>query len=427
MMRDRIRGAAVGLALILVVAGCGAAVSQSPSPSASLPHAPSLSPSPLAQLSDTPSTTPSNSQAAVLTIPDAAIRSLPLSTQVAVRGSRGSRVFELEGALTGGIAAGARTLRVDNLATGKTVTLATLDPGHDILALTVTSDRVLWVETWRVGATGNCNGAVPCCPGQGHPLNWRVVGLVVANGAKSVIASGTNTRTAYQGVCADVNPPALAADQDRVAYTLEATAPGAPFGNEIVVRSLAGGSEIRRVTTTGFVAWLGLSGHALAYRETLGTQLDGGSVQDAQLMLAMADDRTPELVDVHAISAAVSGDRLAWGRTDTTDASIWTTSLSTGVRTRVAAPSVPDFKAQGETGSWWVSLTEGYAAWVTSGTVGGGEQSAIPFLWKVGQPSARLVAIPTAVDFVSVSDGWLIWQDVNGPNVHGVQLSALAN
>jgi hypothetical protein len=430
MMRARIRKAAA-MALMLVVAGC-AAVTQSSSPSVSPSSAPSLSPSavahpsspPLVQPSGTPDSTPSSNPTAVLTIPDAAIRSLSLGSPLAIRGSR---VFVQEGPSGGGAASGARTLRMGDLATGKTVTLVTLNAGHEIAALTVTADRVLWVETWRTGVTGDCNGAVPCCPGQGHPLNWRVVGLVVTSGARSVIASGTNTRTAYQGECADVNPPALAADADRVAYTLEATAQGAPFGNRIVVRSLANGSVIRSVTTTGFVAWLGLSGPALVYREALGTELDGTSVQDAQLMLATADGRTPELVDVHAISAAVSGDRLVWGRTDSTDASIWTMSLSTALRAHVAGPAVPDFKAQGETGSSWVSLTDGYAAWVTSGTLKGGDQSAIPFLWNVGQPNARLVALPSAVDFVSVSDGWLIWHDASQAIVHGVQLSDLVN
>jgi hypothetical protein len=336
---------------------------------------------------------------------------------------QGSRVFVLEG-----IGQGSRTLRVGDLATGRTVTLATLDQGRDISALVVTAGRVAWVETWRIGATGNCGGAVPCCPGQGQPLKWRIVGLVLASGVRSVVASGTNLRTAFEAQCADVNPPALAIDGDRVAYTLEATASGAPLANRIVVRSLADGSTVRSVTTKGFVAWLGLGAHALVYREALGVQLDGSSVQDAQLMLATADDRAPELVDSHVISAAVSGDLLAWGRFDATDASIWTTSLGNGPRTHVAGPSAPDFKAQGEAGSWWVSLTEGYAAWATSGTLKGGEQSAIPFLWNVGQPSARLVALSTAIDLVAVTDGWLIWEDSpSRPTVHGIELSALAN
>jgi hypothetical protein len=182
---------------------------------------------------------------------------------------------------------------------------------------------------------------------------------------------------------------------------------------------------IRRVTTKGYVPWLGLSGHALAYRETFGSHLDGSTVQDAQLMLATADDRSAELVDVHVISAAVWGDLLAWGAFDATDASIWTTSLSTGARAHVPGPSSSGFKAQGEAGSWWVSLTDGYAAWVAPGTVNGGDQSSIPFLWKVGQPSARLVVVPTSVDSVSVSDGWLIWHDDAGAIIHGVQVARL--
>lgn len=424
MNSARTRWAAAGIALTFIVAGCGPAVSQPPNPDQSPSAGPSMAPSPPAELSGTPGAPPSTSPAAILTIPSGAVHSLSFSLSLhSPLAVLGSRVFVLEG--TG---SGSRTLRVGDLATGKTVALAKLDPGHDISALAVTADRVAWVETWRIGSTGNCNGLVPCCPGQGRPLNWRIMGLVVASGLRSVVASGTNTRTAYQGECADVNAPALAADGDRVAYTLEAAASGAPLGNRIVLRSLADGSMIRSVMTKGFVAWLGLSAHALAYREALGVQLDGGSVQDAQLMLATADDRTPALVDVHAISAAVSGDLLVWGRFDATDASIWTTSLSGGARTHVAGPSVPDFKAQGEAGSWWVSLSDGYAAWVTSGTLKDAEQSAIPFLWNVGQPSARLVALPTAIDFVSVSGGWLIWEDMGSrPTVHAIQLSAFAN
>jgi hypothetical protein len=423
-MTGRIHWAAAGMALTFIVAGCGTAAS----PSASLSRLPSAAPSSAASSPPEPSVTsgatPTSSPAAILTIPDGAAHSLSFSTSFhAPLAVQGSRVFVLEG-----IGQRSRTLRVGDLTTGKTVTMATLDPGHDISTLGVTAGRVAWVETWRIGATGNCGGAVPCCPGQGQPLNWRIVGLVVASGVRSVVASGTNLRTAFEGECADVNAPALAIDGDRVAYTLEATASGAPLGNRIVVRSLADGSTVRSVMTKGFVAWLGLGAHSLVYREALGLQLDGSSVQDAQLMLATADDRAPELVDSHVISAAVSGDLLAWGRFDATDASIWTTSLGNGPRTHVAGPSVADFKAQGEAGSRWVSLTDRYAAWVTSGTLKGGEQSAIPFLWNVGQPSARLVAVSTAVDMVAVSGGWLIWEDsLSRPTVHGIELSLLVN
>ena len=333
----------------------------------------------------------------------------------------GSRVFDWEASGQG--RARRVHIREGDLATGQTVRLATLDPGHELFEVAVTADRIMWVDTWRTG-TGNCNGAVPCCAGQGQPLHWQVVELAAGSAARSPIASGIDLRTAYQGQCADVNPPELAADDGRVAYTLEATAQGAPFGNRIVVRSLSDGAVIRSVTMKGFVPWLGLSGPALAYRETLGTNLDGRSVQDARLMLATADDRAPELVDDHVFSAAITGDRLVWGRTDATDASIWTTSVSTRVPTHVAGPSGTAFKAQGENGSWWVSFGDTHAAWVASGTTGG-DQSAIPFLWRLDQPSASLVALPTEIDFLSVSDGWLIWHDVSGPNVHGVQLSIL--
>jgi hypothetical protein len=418
----RVGRAPMAVVLMLILAGCSAAA-QSSSPGLSV--SPTTSPSETsgqpssaaAAPSRTPVATPSSSPAAVVTIRGSAIRSFPFPGRpLAVLGSR---VLVSDATFAGGSSRGG-TLREADLATGQTRTVSTLDPGHMISALAVTADRAVWVEVWRIGPTPTSD-----CGAAARPLNWRLVGLVVSSGVRTVIASGANTRIAYQVNCAAVNPPELAVAGDRVAYTLEATAPGAPFGNRIVVRSLADGSEIRRVTTKGYVPWLGLSGHALAYRETLGSHLDGSTVQDAQLMLATADDRTAEVVDVHVISAAVNGDLLAWGAFDATDASIWTTSLSTGARAHVAGPASSGFKAQGDAGSWWVSLTDGYAAWVTSGTVNGGDQSAIPFLWKIGEPGARLVVVPTSVDSVSVSDGWLIWHDDVGAIIHGVQLAAL--
>jgi len=366
--------------------------------------------------------TPTPSLSPILTVPPSAIHSLAIGSALA---TDGGKVFVQSGAPSGATGGQPTELRVGDLASGTTAIIASIQAGHSITTLSVTPDRIVWVETWRAGPATNCNGAVPCCSGQGQPLQWQVVAFDRTSQVRQVLASGTNTRIAVQEECADVNPPVLAAEADRVAYTLEATTPTAPFGNEIVVRTLGGGSVVRSLTTPGFVSWLGLSGTALAYRETLGAELDGGTVQDARLMLATTDVQVPSLVDDHAWSAAVDGGELVWGRTDATDASIWALSLGSGVRVHVPGPSTSAFQHGGESGSWWVSVSGSYAAWVSPGSVNGGDQSAIPFLWNVGEPSARLVVLPTAIDGLFASGAWLIWEDDTGVAMHGIDLASL--
>ena len=416
-MNDRLVRTSVTLVASLVLGACTATpqLAASASPQSSTTASPETS---------APVATPTTGRSPILTVPPSAIHSLAMGSPLAVEGSK---VFVETAPSNGGVAGQVSTLQVGDLATGTTTTVAALEAGHSIASLSVTPDRLVWVETWRSGPGTNCNGAIPCCPGQGQPLQWQVVAFDPASQVRQVFASGTNTRIAVQEECADVNPPVLAAEADLVAYTLEATTPTAPFGNEIVVRSLAAGSVVRSVKTAGFVSWLGLSGTALVYRDTLGAQLDGGTVQDARLMLATRDDQVPNLVDDHAWSAAVDGDALVWGRTDATDASIWSMSIGTGVRIPVPGPSTSSFQHQGDPGSWWVSLNGSYAAWVSSGSVNGGAQAAIPFLWIAGESTAQLVILPTAINGLFASDGWLIWEDGTGAAMHGVDFASLGS
>jgi len=417
-MNDRLVRTSVTLVASLVLGACTATAQFGSSPSTQ------LSTSSVPPAATTPALTPTPSESPILTVPPSAIRSLAIGSPLAVEGSK---VFVETGPPNGGTAGQVSTLQVGDLATGMITTVATLEAGRSIAALSATPDRLVWVETWRTGTATDCNGVVPCCPSQGKPLQWQVVGFDPTSQVRQVLASGTNTRIAVQEECADVNPPVLAADSDRVAYTLEATTPTAPFGNEIVVRSLAAGSIVRSVKTAGFVPWLGLTGTALVYRETLGAQLDGGTVQDARLMLATTDDQVPNLVDDHAWSAAVDQDALVWGRTDATDASIWSMAISTGVRIHVPGPATSAFQHEGDPGSWWVSVSGLHAAWVSSGSVNGGAQSAIPFLWIAGESTAQLVVLPTAIDGLFASDGWLIWEDDTGAAMHGVDVTSLGS
>ncbi|HZC33110.1 MAG TPA: hypothetical protein VE640_07465, partial [Candidatus Bathyarchaeia archaeon] len=174
-------------------------------------------------------------------------------------------------------------LDVADVATGSTAAVVSLIPGHMIDGFAATGGSLFWVEIWYDGLPNlEDDGGNPF---GGLPQHWQVVAFDVASGSRSVLASGTNHRTAIGMAGVPINPPVLAVDGDRVAYTLEASAPGAPDGNKIMVQSLTGGSIIGTVTTKGFVPWIGLAGAVVAYREALGTNLDGRTVQDARLML----------------------------------------------------------------------------------------------------------------------------------------------
>jgi hypothetical protein len=168
-------------------------------------------------------------------------------------------------------------LHVADVATGSTADVLTLAPGHMIASaggspfgtsafggFAATADHLYWVEIWYDGLPnldevgGNAFGDLP--------QHWQVVGFDLAGGSRSINASGTNHRVAVGMAGATINPPVLAVDGDRLAYTLEAATTDAPNGNKIVLQSLADGQIIGTVTSKGFVPWIGLAGTVMAYR-----------------------------------------------------------------------------------------------------------------------------------------------------------------
>ena len=65
------------------------------------------------------------------------------------------------------------------------------------------------------------------------------------------------------------------------------------------------------------------------------------------------------------------------------------------------------------------------AAWAAAGTVNGSAQSFVPFLWAVGDPNARLM-VPSAIVTLTISDGWLTWNDGSDPaRLRGALLAAI--
>jgi len=158
----------------------------------------------------------------------------------------------------------------------------------------------------------------------------------------------------------------LAADGDRVAYTLDRPGPGGTDASAIIVRSLSSGAVLRRLDADGYVAQVGVTGQALFFREVFDSG-NSGSVYpaDASLMLSRSDGEPPRLIDTHVSDAALDTEMLVWSREDATDASIWTTLLPTRERMRVPGPPVAvETGQQGPSSN--LAVGNGVVAWIVA-------------------------------------------------------------
>jgi hypothetical protein len=411
------------LCMAVLVAGCGG----TPSPTAETPVAsfsgspagPSnaVSPSPSPLSAPSPSPTPPD-----LALPDSPLRVLPAGTPWSTFGSRA-----LETA-SGDTSTAGWTLTLSDLATGRTVTLATLPAHHEVAGAVLTADRVVWVETWRdltTPSTGDASpivttaisryATVPGCVDAGKPLRWTITSLVVATGRRVVVASGTNVRTAIDGECADVNAPVIAAEGERVAYTVEAASRDHPVANRIVVRSLDDGHEVRTITSAGLVRDLGLAGQTIVYRDNTVLDPGGATVDpwDGRLMVVSDDGAAPTLLDDHVRAVGIGGGRVGWSRTDAADGSVWTVSLGSGTTAHLTGLAtsgfVPDLVSQ-------IAVSTDLVAWVVWGRIGDLGTSRLA-VWRRGNESPQFVAGFAQPDYVGISAGWLVWDATLGdPN-----------
>ncbi len=319
------------------------------------------------------------------------------------------------------------SVRSVDLATGALTTLATIKTGHNASALASTAVGLVWLETWHdsppVGGAGGD-------PYAGQPLGWQLVELALPDGVLKTIASGSNTRIAVEGEAAGVNPPVIAADGYRLAYTLEAARQDAPFATRIVVMSLSTGAVIRQIDTSGYVAQVGLSGEAIFYREALnGSGPASVNPADAHLMLAPTDGETPREIDHHVHDATIGGDILAWAREDATDASIRTVSLATGEVSTLRGPSMT--VAQGQRGpSSGLLVTPGLIAWMVQVQDPNSAWSTELVIWQTGQSVGRVVSGLAQPDFAALGDAWLIWHEQlplpGHTDTHALRLADLA-
>ena len=399
-----------------------------PGPTASAARSPSGAPTilatPTAALpSATPTPSPTDIGPPTLAIPDAAVH---VWKDGGAAVSFGSRFFGWESTRRNTTT----SITTGDLATGKSLALATLAKGHGVTEMAATTDRLIWVETWRDHPSPPSH-SVPGCVDAGKPLRWRISAIGLASHAQTTLASGTNRRTAVDGECADVNPPVVAADGDRMAYTIEAPTPGKPAANRIVVRSLVDGTVIRRVQSQGLVRDLQLDGRAIAYRDLPAQHPPEAFVDpfDGTLMATTDDSMPPAEIDEHVGVSGLGGGRLAWVNTGAADGSMSTTVLGSDVVFRSLGFVAPDFVADGVE---QIAVRGDLVAWIVSGLDGDIGTSRLAF-WRSPDPSTRYVAGFLQPDYVGLSGGWFVWDaTLSDPGVkwpaglYGLPLAALS-
>ncbi len=321
--------------------------------------------------------------------------------------------------------------RIDPLS-GESVVLARIPAGHQAVDLAATSTGLTWLETWSAaGPAPGDVGAGPLAAGPvapvGAPLRWRVMTLAFADGTSRAVASGVNTRIAIQGAGASVNPPLIAADGQRLVYTLEATDSGEPLATRIIVRDLATGTTVRQFDVGSYVSRIGLSGDAVFWITVPSAGTAGADPNDGTLLLAPSDASTSRVVDTHVKDASIGGGMLAWARETAQDASIEVMPVTGGSLRRVPGPPVRVGSRQPGP-SFGLSATAGWVAWLVLSPRADGSVATELVLWREGAPLGQVVAGLRQPDFVTLSDGWAVWRegDASGTiDTHAVRLADL--
>ncbi|HTC85995.1 MAG TPA: hypothetical protein VK656_04795 [Candidatus Acidoferrum sp.] len=423
-MARRLRKAMVGMrsggvvlvAVAMLIGGCNPTAQ--PSIGSTPPTSPSVagsgqSASPIASAttSPTPATSP-RTATGLVTFPASAVRSASVDAWTAL----GSRVFSFDGPKQ----TSARRISMTDLATGTSTFIAKTHAGHMVEAEAATTDRIVWLETWR-DHPGPPTTAVPGCVDVGKPLRWQIYAAEIATGVESVVAAGTDVRTAVGGECADVDRPLLAADGDRVAYTLEEPSKAHPLANQIVVRSLTDGVSIRTIDTAGLAEDLRISGQVVAYRDNVPPDPSVDTVDpfDGRLMLALSDGQAPTRVDDHTSDVGLSAGRIAWTRTDANDGSVWTEPLSASAPTKLTLVPVPGFKPDTATE---ISVADDAVAWTSNGTDDQDVGISRPAIWTTAGVGPGLLEGVELIDVMALGGGWLVW---SSGGAHAIQVVAV--
>ena len=423
-----------------LLAGCGSQPASPASSATAVPTAPApastptptlghiLPPTPT--LTGTPPPSPTAPPPAeTIALPTGVVRTLPSGT-FALQGGRAFTLAETGGPvpypLVGNGATGPFTIRMVNVATGTSTTLASRPSGREPSSLTVVGDRVVWVESWYAHTQPNVGGETGGNLNAGQPLLWQINAVSISTGAPSVIASGSNTRIPVEGEAAGPLAPVLATDGDRVAYTLDRPGPGGTDASAIIVRSLSSGAVLRRLDADGYVAQVGVTGQALFFREVFDSGTPGSVYPaDASLMLSRSDGEPPRLIDTHVSDAALDTEMLVWSREDATDASIWTTLLPTRERMRVPGPPVAvEPGQQGPSSN--LAVGNGVVAWIVGYADANNVAESELVVWNTAQTVGGVIGDQRHLDWVVIEDDSLVWRDyLSLPDTHAIPISAI--
>lgn len=366
-----------------------------------------------------PSPLPLPPSAAAITLTPGAVRTLPTGTFALADGRAYTRSAPAEPYPP-------VTLAEVVLATGTRHTLLTRPAARVLSSLVLDGDRLLWVEWWYAHPQA-ANGETGGNPNAGQPLLWQVVSDSLASGTLTVLASGQTSNLPLLGEAASPQPPVLAAEGGRVAFAMDTGTRGVA-SSEIVVRSLATNALLRSIRASGYVVQVGLAGQALFYRQTT-----DGFAGDASLLLARSDTEPPVQIATKVSQAAMDSERLVWSRSDATDASIWTATLTASalggpVPVRVDGPSGP----VGQPGPVAALATgQGLVGWIVwFDTLDPAADSAL-VLWTPGEAAGRVLAGQRQPDWVAVQDGMLLWHESlplpGHPDTHAVPLAAISS
>ena len=287
--------------------------------------------------------------------------------------------------------------------------LVALENGHDIASYALTDAGIVWIETWYTQPAIDCGNRTPCSPHEYQPVSWAL-NLTTFDKQTTRLDSGVVSRTSVEGEVAGPLPPEMAAQGDRVAYAVpRATVPGAPEASQILVRSLPDGSLVRRIDTDGYVAQIGMSGQAVAFRSALDVSPGGGvDPWDATLYATAADGQEPVVVAAHVADVAI-GDggvggptRLAWAPDDQNHASVYVEDLGAGPPTVVKATAGTSGPA-----SQLIVVGDG-VAWIAQAMDASGAGSSLVNAWHPGWSEARAVPAFGSPDTIGVTGTQLL-------------------
>lgn len=399
-------------------AGCGPA-SSSPPATVSTPS-PILSPSAAQTAASSAPSSPTNAEGyRVLSLPAAAVRTVPLEANFRFHrlDSAGSLVV-IDELQPGDTPTNARAIILVDLAAGTWRQLEAAAAGYQPWDPRISGRTVVWVE-WHYESPNNTGLA-----------DWRLKMQRVDEPDATTIASGVQRRTlAHYGA----SWPKAAIDGDLVAYSVEdSTHP--PDGWMIVVYSLSRRAVVRTISTDQAVYDLAISDGAIAY--TVGAvDPNLGFLYDTRLLLSTPDQPAPRQLAVNAYAVRFRDGRIAWGQDTPTQVSgaaqgtrIWSTSLADLRPVPVSPPPGRGTEQQ----QAWPATGDGLVSWAsfrldTATPANNGERLGV---WSLTSALAYEVLPSPGATLTGIADGWLVWiNDRFAPNpvqtVSGIRLASL--